>query len=483
MTMAKQFTLKGYVYDGETGYGIPAVQIFISDSSRGTLTDENGYFTFQHLSQKEEIKFSHVKYYTISREIKFDSNMELFSSFNLFSKTMKMDSVVVFGNAFFPGRNKVKFSPIKSLFYSDKYKQYKQMLKMGNWSWLEIVTYGFWQIAEEKVFMEYWKLSSKSDREKFLNIFWKNNDPIPGTEKNELKEEFERRLRYNWTHFSEVDSSGILEKKGKIVQAIDKNVGKSFGSNAFKIKSENRLRPWTKRAPWDARGEIFIKYGEPTHISIQNLGSESLLKSDFDFENWYYSDIGIDFNIQKFSSNIEGNEIQPGERTLRLLKNQAGISASAQSSLMSGMSTRSEAMANNKMLEVENELNILKEEFRTNYVDNKTFYYEYHKQDKIPDFRLSQDTKTFEISFPPKYFKSIKNESLYALVSIDYKITKDKEIVTSKVESYIRNTNNNKLLQYSIPYQLPEGNYILELYVEDHNANRVTSVTVDFSVD
>ncbi len=50
---ATQFTLKGYVYDAETGYGIPNVQIFLSDSSKGIITDNSGFFIFKNLPKKK----------------------------------------------------------------------------------------------------------------------------------------------------------------------------------------------------------------------------------------------------------------------------------------------------------------------------------------------------------------------------------------------------------------------------------------------
>ncbi|MBN2281702.1 MAG: GWxTD domain-containing protein [Candidatus Marinimicrobia bacterium] len=476
IALAGQYTLKGYVYDGETGYGIPDVQVFLSDSSRGVLTDKSGYFIFDQLDRVNEIFFNHIKYYTITRPIVFGRSPELFTSFNLFDKTLILDSVVVYGNAFFPGRNEVKFSPVKSLFYSDKYKQYKQMLKEGNWSWLELVTYGFWLMADEKVFKEYWKLSSKSDRETFLKLFWLNNDPTPGTKKNELKEEFDRRLRYNWTHFSQVDSSGIMEKRGKVVSLIDQTMGKKFGSDAFKAKSENRLRPWTKRAPWDARGEIFLKYGEPSQISIQNNRSKDWTQSDLDFEDWYYASLGVDFRIKKYSSNIEGNEIQPGERSMRLLESQAKISAltSPQAAQMRRLGDGNTGFSDqNTLVEMENEMALLIDNFRTKFVENKTFYYEYQTQKKISDLHLTFINNSLVIQFTPMYYKSIKNENFYSLISIQYEIRKAGDVMKEKSLPYIRTVKSDEIQTFRIPFDLPSGNYEMELYIEDHNANRM----------
>ncbi len=472
-------TIKGYVFDIETGFGIPEVQIFTSDSSQGVVSDPKGYFTLTGIqTSKARLIFKHVKYHTIKREINFHDSHEIFNTFYLSANTMEMDSVVVVGRPFFPGRNTVSFSPIRSLFYSKRYMQYKQMLKKGDWSWLELKTYGFWSIAAPKVFEEFWALKSRRDRETFLQLFWQNNDPTPGTAKNELKEEFERRIRYNWTHFSKVDSFGISQKD----DALDKSLKFLFGKNAFKSQSENRLRPWTKRAPWDARGEIYLKYGEPKQKTF----------NDLDHVNWYYPELGIDFSIEKFATNIQGNEIMPGERTMQQINNQTGVSIQSNErniltgERMGGQSNRSRG----DLMNVQNELNILLDEFREQYVDNNTFYYNHEHKRRIPDFKYyirksfsNLDENFLRIQFQPEYFQSIKNDSYYAFVTAQMVLkTMDGEIVmTESLPGYrtIEESSGNKF-SLDFPLEIEPGDYKLELYVEDHNAK--ASVTIEDTI-
>ena len=52
--------------------------------------------------------------------------------------------------------------------------------------------------------------------------------------------------------------------------------------------------------PWDARGELFIKYGEPTFRSVVG----------FQQERWTYNQLDTDFIVQKFVTNIYGNAIK-----------------------------------------------------------------------------------------------------------------------------------------------------------------------------
>lgn len=58
--------------------------------------------------------------------------------------------------------------------------------------WLNLVAYHI-QPVEKDVFL---KLSSDRDRDAFIETFWKQRDPTPGTPENEYKEELLKRFRY-----------------------------------------------------------------------------------------------------------------------------------------------------------------------------------------------------------------------------------------------------------------------------------------------
>jgi GWxTD domain-containing protein len=59
------------------------------------------------------------------------------------------------------------------------------------------------------------KAMSRGEREVYLDRFWKDLDPSPGTAVNEAKEEFERRVAYANAHYSEIDK-GIYTDRGMI---------------------------------------------------------------------------------------------------------------------------------------------------------------------------------------------------------------------------------------------------------------------------
>lgn len=58
--------------------------------------------------------------------------------------------------------------------------------------------------------------SSPGQREKMLNEFWKDRDPVPATELNEALEEFRERIQYCEQWFSSGDRRGALTDRGRI---------------------------------------------------------------------------------------------------------------------------------------------------------------------------------------------------------------------------------------------------------------------------
>ncbi|MFO7915554.1 MAG: GWxTD domain-containing protein [Candidatus Krumholzibacteriales bacterium] len=58
--------------------------------------------------------------------------------------------------------------------------------------------------------------SSPGRREKMLNEFWKDKDPVPATEVNEALEEFRERVSYCEQWFSSGDQRGALTDRGRI---------------------------------------------------------------------------------------------------------------------------------------------------------------------------------------------------------------------------------------------------------------------------
>lgn len=115
--------------------------------------------------------------------------------------------------------------------------------------------------------LEFLKLS-RVEREEWLRKFWKSKDPTPTTEGNEFKEEHERRVEYAKANF-----------------------GSSF----------------TMR-PWDDRGEVYIKYGEPEERRLgvyKSSDRKGYIGRDFntgcsDGEVWHYDRYLLDFQFEDY---------------------------------------------------------------------------------------------------------------------------------------------------------------------------------------
>jgi len=59
-----------------------------------------------------------------------------------------------------------------------------------------------WIITDDEI-AAFKKLASDSDRDRFIEQFWKRRDPTPDTEENEYKEEHYRRIFYANEHYAE----------------------------------------------------------------------------------------------------------------------------------------------------------------------------------------------------------------------------------------------------------------------------------------
>ncbi|MFH1893044.1 MAG: GWxTD domain-containing protein [Candidatus Zixiibacteriota bacterium] len=71
-------------------------------------------------------------------------------------------------------------------------------------------------ISTSKQLRELKKLDSKDEVDRFLRDFWANLDPTPGTPKNEVKQEYDRRFQYAEEHFRESNIPGSQTDRGRV---------------------------------------------------------------------------------------------------------------------------------------------------------------------------------------------------------------------------------------------------------------------------
>jgi GWxTD domain-containing protein len=173
-------------------------------------------------------------------------------------------------------------------FNTQRYSQYRSMLKKDNeWNREELENFAMWHIIDGDQFEEYRLLSNDYDRKEWRRKYWKQLDPTPTTPENELKEEFDRRVIYARAHFSDY-----------------------WNYRNFRYLPDQYIREGWYHAPWDARGELYIKYGEPDVRSVYGWQTEE----------WVYYRYGVDFIVKQYMTNIYGNAINAGSMTRTMHK-------------------------------------------------------------------------------------------------------------------------------------------------------------------
>ncbi len=83
--------------------------------------------------------------------------------------------------------------------------------------WLDLVHYHITD-TERKVFLQ---LKSDKERDSFIEIFWKQRDPTPGTPRNEFKEKLEKRFKYVNKYFKS-SRPGWMTDRGRIYMILGK---------------------------------------------------------------------------------------------------------------------------------------------------------------------------------------------------------------------------------------------------------------------
>jgi hypothetical protein len=164
-----------------------------------------------------------------------------------------------------------------------RFKLYYSLLRKDDgWTWEELRQFGLWHILEEDEFVEYYGLQSEFDRTQWYENYWAKIGEQQNWSGKELRNEFERRVAYSRSHF------GAPAEHAQ--------------SNYLRY---SYLKKGDFRAPWDARGELYIKYGEPYTRYLHGVFAE----------HWDYPDYNIDFIVYQYQTNIRRNAICDGPVT------------------------------------------------------------------------------------------------------------------------------------------------------------------------
>jgi len=336
-------------------------------------------------------------------------------------------------------------------FNTQRYEQYRSMLRKDNdWSKHELEQFAMWHILDGDKFEEYRHLTNEFDRKEWRRKFWKALDPTPTTEVNELKEEFDRRVTYSRAHFSDY-----------------------WNYTNFRYLPDQHLREGWYHAPWDARGELYIKYGEPDTRSVYGWHTEE----------WIYYRYGVDFIVKQYMTNIYGNAINAGSMT-RMMHSEAGFPYPSDYQVYyPWMSAEQQETL---------DWNTWNTYLDANFVYKNEIRYEHnYGGEPINDFKMAVTPQTdrllIKYSFPAEEFKLLSVENRFRVTYTEHITILDedlKEIYHNEIERDIRDIPDE---DYDIEQQstigLKPGNYRISIRLKDLHSSKIGiySQNIDFT--
>jgi GWxTD domain-containing protein len=308
-------------------------------------------------------------------------------------------------------------------FAEHRFEQYKSMTRQdNNWSAAELRDFGLWHILPSDTFDVYSKLTETQKLE-WLRIYWKKRDPTPTTDRNEEQEEFEYRVRFARETFSYYD-----------------------GLDNFHY------------APWDARGEIYIKFGTPQER-----------KNEDDGEFWHYPQYDrITFYIRPNVTNIFGRSI--------VISSLEGHS----------MRSRPKQQDWNRWRSL-----------HTQYIYNPGFYFEYTppRGQKIITGLTVKQIKTdqgiaFRYSMPANELGHIEQNGQYKISYAEEYVIYDNRMNEIKRNSETRNISKPtkrdlekiETIKQDVNLNLVPGDYTLGLHIQDDNTNTVGIIKISLGI-
>jgi hypothetical protein len=339
------------------------------------------------------------------------------------------------------------------VFDTERYKQYRVMLKKDDdWSREELVNFALWHILDTDEFKEYISLASDFDKNEWRRKYWKRKDPTPTTKENEIEQEFQRRIDFSRDNFAEF-----------------------WNYRSFKYLPDQHMRLGWPHAPWDARGELYIKYGDPEFRSIEGFHSEV----------WTYTRYSVDFLVKQYMTNIFGNAIRAGELSYRNYDLFNGRRNDFDHlNPLSSTQRLSQSLWNNTNTYVQ-----------TNFIFNQEIRYAYdYKADPIDNMEIlfDQDLSrekeriVFRYQLPAEEFElvsqpgglEVRYKEVYCVLDEDLR-----EVTKQEVIRRIGNIpNDDYKFEESILLNLPEGKYTLHLRIEDQNAENLGIFRYEFEV-
>ncbi len=309
------------------------------------------------------------------------------------------------------------------LYKTRRYRLYEALYERyyandHEWSLEELVDYGLFHIVPQDEFEQYLSLRYPYDRQEWRRIFWKAYDPTPTTPENEFKEEFMRR---------------VVKARAEY--------GEEWNYRHFRYLRNQYLRTGWSWSPWDSRGELLVKLGEPDYTEPVALNVDV----------WYYSREGVSFGVNRYVTNIYGNGYYPDG--LYAFIHVGGPGA----------------------IEVD-------------YIYNHLMVYDplpgikHIKGIRIDTRPVSENHLEVRIEVPRKRLALIRQDGsrwrldyLRRLVvfDLDYREVLRDEALHQRSFATRKEAKSLKWLTETVDLKLPRGRYILALRIEDRNAPRL----------
>ena len=152
-------------------------------------------------------------------------------------------------------------------------------LKGENWTDKELLTHALFHVMPRRTFARYVQGNQAEQLQIYEEFFDDLDRRNRRMSREELEGEFQRRITYAFETFSE-----------------------PWRAARSRYDAKEWLTPNNPYSPWDARGELYIRYGEPSDIFI--LGNNIV--------EWYYARMRVDFTIHQYRLNFLLNAIYPG---------------------------------------------------------------------------------------------------------------------------------------------------------------------------
>ena len=117
------------------------------------------------------------------------------------------------------------------------------------------------------------------------------------------------KLRIYENFIGDIDRQNRNMNRLEIEQELHRRIdiasstyGEPWRATRSRFDAQEWLTPDNAYAPWDARGELFVRYGEPSDIFI--IGNNIV--------EWYYANLRVDFTVHEYKLNFFLNALYPG---------------------------------------------------------------------------------------------------------------------------------------------------------------------------